>query len=162
MRQPPDKLNDFEFDVSPSALRTVRSLAEAAESRTVTERQLVEGARQLLQARIKMAKLVPKGLFRDPAWDMMLELFISGEEGGILFVKQLMIASGESSGAAMRRIDRLENAGFIVRIPDPLDHRRVIVRLTDRARTAMIAMLQHIFEPKSDSPATPVAYTPRR
>jgi len=162
MQQRPTKLNGFELDASPAALRTVRSLARAAESGTVAERQLVEGARQLLQARIKMAELVPKGLFRDPAWDMMLELFISGEEGGILFVKQLMIASGESSGAAMRRIDRLENADLIERIPDPLDHRRVIVRLTDRGRSAMIAMLQHIFDPEPQPAKVPVSYKPRR
>jgi DNA-binding MarR family transcriptional regulator len=108
--------------------------------------ELLEGARQLLQARLKMARLVPKGLMRDSAWDMMLELYISGEEGGISYVKQLILTSGESPAAAMRRIERLEEAGFIERFIDPLDRRRVIVRLSGRGHAAMLAMLEHVFE----------------
>ncbi|MFC0202824.1 MarR family transcriptional regulator [Novosphingobium soli] len=151
----------MDLDLSPTSRRTVRAFARAAETRTLEERLLVEGARQLLQARKKIASLAPKGLFRDPAWDMMLELFISGEEGGILYVKQIMIASGESTAAAMRRIDRLHEADFIERIQDPLDHRRVIVRLTERGRQAMVTMLKHAFEPGAGRAGAPVPYTPR-
>lgn len=147
---------------SPAARRTVESLARAAAEGSLADRQLVEKARQLLRARLDMAKVIPKGLFRDSAWDMLLELFISGEEGGILYVKQLMIASGESAAAAMRRIDRLEHAEFLERTPDPFDHRRVIVRLTQRGRSAMIAMLRNIFDPLPAVPGMPAPYLPRR
>ncbi len=157
---PSAKSNDLDFNVSPSSLRTVKSLASAAHGRSIEDRQLVEYARQLLQARKKFAALSPKGLFRDSAWDMMLELFISGEEGGILYVKQMMIASGESPAAAMRRIDRLDDAEFIRRTPDALDQRRVIVRLTERGRSAMLAMLKHVYDPPPA--ATPIAFNPRR
>lgn len=133
---------------NPGVLRTVEALSRAAaKDSSVAEKLLVEGARQLLRARLKMARIAPRGLLRDSAWDMMLELFINGEEGGILYVKQLMLASGESSTAAMRRIDRLEEAGFLERFPDPLDRRRVIVRLKERGHSAMLAMLEHVFEP---------------
>ncbi|MFC3215619.1 helix-turn-helix domain-containing protein [Novosphingobium panipatense] len=121
----------------------------------------MEGARQILRARRKIAALEPRSLFRDTAWDMMLELFISGEEGGILFVKQLMIASGESAASAMRRIDRLESAGFLERIPDMLDQRRVIVQLTSKGRTAMLAMLDEVFGAPPAAPATPRPFVPR-
>jgi UDP-N-acetylmuramoyl-tripeptide--D-alanyl-D-alanine ligase len=132
---------------SLGALRTVASMSQAAAKATAgAGSELLEGARQLLQARLKMARLVPKGLLRDSAWDMMLELYISGEEGGISYVKQLILTSGESPAAAMRRIDRLEEAGFIERFIDPLDRRRVIVRLTGRGHAAMFAMLEHVFE----------------
>lgn len=145
---------------NPGVLRAVEALSRAAaRNSSVAEKLLVEGARQLLQARLKMARIVPPGLLRDSAWDMMLELFISGEEGGILYVKQLMLASGESSTAAMRRIDRLEEAGFLERFPDPLDRRRVIVRLKERGRSAMLAMLEHVFEPAA-APAS-VEETPQ-
>jgi len=163
-----DKIADTETDSSPADRRTVESMARNAERSDLADRELVEWARKLLRARMKLAKLVPKGLFHDSAWDIMLELFISGEEGGVLHVKQLMIASGESSAAAMRRIDRLEEAVFIARTPDSLDHRRVIVQLTERGRTAMIAMLQHIFGSKAVDPGqpraidgTPIPFTPR-
>ncbi|NIJ35716.1 DNA-binding MarR family transcriptional regulator [Sphingopyxis panaciterrae] len=143
---------------NPGVLRAVEALSRAAaRNSSVAEKLLVEGARQLLRARLKMARIAPPGLLRDSAWDMMLELFISGEEGGILYVKQLMLASGESSTAAMRRIDRLEEAGFLERFPDPLDRRRVIVRLKERGRSAMLAMLEHVFEPDA-----PVAHHEER
>lgn len=154
MRDQNDSVRHVGVAATPSVQRTVEALSRAAtRAGSVAEKQLVEGARQLLRARLKMADIAPKGLLRDSAWDMILELFINGEEGGILYVKQLMLMSGESSTAAMRRIDRLEEAGFIERFPDPLDRRRVIVQLKDVGRTAMLAMLQHAFEP--DKPPAP-------
>ncbi|QCB53030.1 MarR family transcriptional regulator [Sphingopyxis sp. PAMC25046] len=153
MRDQDDSARDAEAAATPSVVRTVEALSRAAaRTGSVAEKQLVEGARQLLRARLKMARIAPKGLLRDSAWDMMLELFINGEEGGILYVKQLMLMSGESSTAAMRRIDRLEEAGFVERFSDPLDGRRVIVQLKDIGRTAMLAMLQHVFETDTQPP----------
>lgn len=119
------------------------------------QKRLLEGARQLLHARAAAADLFPKGILRDAAWDMLLELFISGEEGGTLYVKQLIGTSGESVTGTMRRIERLEDARFLTRRSDPFDKRRVIVRLTERGRTALIGMLQPIFDPHP-APAPPV------
>lgn len=156
------KLDQIASDPSPTQRRTVDEMARVAESQTLEQGLLVEGARQMLQGRKKIAGLAPKGLFRDSAWDMMLELFISEAEGGVVYVKHIMLASGESAAAAMRRIDRLHDADFIERNADPLDYRRVIVRLTSRGRSAMIAMLKDVFCPEKDSGQTPFGYSPRR
>jgi DNA-binding MarR family transcriptional regulator len=139
----------------------VEGLVRSA-SNTVEENQLVDVARKILKVRLETAKLFPKDLFRDSAWDMMLELFISGEEGGLIYVKQLIVISGESSTAAMRRIDRLEEARFIGRRADAQDHRRVVISLTARGRAAMIAMLRRMAElPLAKLPATgPVSFEP--
>lgn len=155
------KLNEMASGLSPTRRRTVEEMARVAERQTLEEGLLVEGARQMLKGRKKIAGIAPKGLFRDSAWDMMLELFISEAEGGIVYVKHIMLISGESAAAAMRRIDRLHDADFIERNVDPLDHRRVIVRLTRRGQTAMIAMLRDIFCPERSLAQTPVGYTPR-
>jgi DNA-binding MarR family transcriptional regulator len=39
-----------------------------------------------------------------------------------------------SSGGTTARLDRLEKAGLVARIPSPTDRRGVLVRLTDRGR----------------------------
>ena len=126
---------------------------------------LVQAARAMLSARIKSAKYFPKTLFRDSAWDMMLELFVAGEERRRICVKQLMGVAGESSTGTMRRIDRLEEAGLIGRSPDPQDHRRVIVELSESGRAAMAAMLRDLYDPQPARKATaaksPVTFSPR-
>jgi DNA-binding MarR family transcriptional regulator len=42
-----------------------------------------------------------------------------------------------SSGAMTNRLDRLQEAGLVQRLPDPEDGRRVLVRLTERGRAVI-------------------------
>jgi DNA-binding MarR family transcriptional regulator len=49
-------------------------------------------------------------------------------------------ASNLTTGAITAVIDRLERAGLARRIPDSADRRRVLIELTDKARTAIEAM----------------------
>lgn len=117
----------------------------APDKMRLAERRFVDGARRLLRAQEAVAKKTSKGLFHDAVASMILELFISGEEGQTMHVKQLVIASRESSTAALRRIDRLEREKFIVKIPDPYDNRRIIVRLTNECRELLMGLLNVIF-----------------
>ena len=48
-------------------------------------------------------------------------------EEGRLSTGELATATGLTSGAATRMVDRLENAGFVRRVADPVDRRRVLV-----------------------------------
>jgi DNA-binding MarR family transcriptional regulator len=51
-------------------------------------------------------------------------------------VGQLAKGADLSSGAMTNRLDRLEEAGFVRRVPDPDDRRGVLVELTDAGRKA--------------------------
>ncbi len=148
---------------SPTSQRTVESLAQAGQGRTIFERELVDCARRLIRLRREVDKHMPPGLVKDFAWDILLELFVNGEEGGIVYVKQLMLVSGTTATSAMRLIDRLEDEALIERLPDPLDHRRVIVSLSERGRTAMVTLLRKILEKphESDAAAQPKPFVPR-
>jgi DNA-binding MarR family transcriptional regulator len=55
-------------------------------------------------------------------------------QAGTMTAGQLAEGSGLTSGATTRMIDRLERAGYIRRLPDSGDRRRVLVELTPRAR----------------------------
>lgn len=64
---------------------------------------------------------------------------------------QLMQAVTLSSGAMTNRIDRLERAGWVERLPDPADRRGVLIRLTpagkelvDRAMPVRFAQARDI------------------
>lgn len=107
---------------------------------------LLARARQARQLRSRMSHFLPRDLLVDPAWDMMIDLFIAAGTGERLYIKDLTLMSGESTTSAMRRIDRLQEAGLLSRRPDPTDHRRVRVRLTGKGYAAMAAMLEHLFD----------------
>jgi len=118
---------------------------------------LLARARQARQLRARMSLFLPRDLLVDPAWDMMIDLFVAAGTGERLFVKDLTLMSGESTTSAMRRIDRLQEAGLLSRHPDPTDHRRVRVRLTGKGYTAMAAMLDHLFDRGAGDAAPAVA-----
>jgi DNA-binding MarR family transcriptional regulator len=55
-------------------------------------------------------------------------------ETGTMTAGQLAQGSGLTSGATTRMLDRLERAGYLRRLADPGDRRRVFVELTPQAR----------------------------
>lgn len=124
-----------------------------ANSVSIWDRSLLDLARQLQHMRAKAAKLFPRDVFRDSAWDMVIELFIAGQQNRAVCVKELIFVSGETSTSALRRIDRLEAAGLLHRSHDPDDHRRMAVKLTSKGDEAMCAMLYSLFP--DDAPSFP-------
>lgn len=77
------------------------------------------------------------GLFEDPAWDMLLDLFAAGLEGGRVSVSSLCIAAAVAPTTALRWIGRLSDAGLLAREADPGDRRRAFVALSERAQAGM-------------------------
>lgn len=126
---------------------------------TLGDPSLLARAQQARQLHAALAKLASRELFVDPAWDMMIELFIAVEQQRQLYVKDLVLLSGESATSAMRRIDRLQQSGLLLRQLDRADHRRMRVALTQKGHDAISAMLQQLFAPPAVG--APEAVTPR-
>jgi DNA-binding MarR family transcriptional regulator len=59
------------------------------------------------------------------------------EERGPITAGELAAATGLSPGAITSLVDRLEDQGFVRRVADPDDRRRVRIELTDAARQAI-------------------------
>jgi DNA-binding MarR family transcriptional regulator len=62
------------------------------------------------------------------------------QEAGPISAGELGAATGLSAGAITTLVDRLERDGFVRRVDDPDDRRRVLVELTDTARQAVLEL----------------------
>jgi DNA-binding MarR family transcriptional regulator len=76
-------------------------------------------------------------LFGEPAWDILLDLFVAALKGEERLVKQLCIAAQLPSTTALRYISRLEDGGIVRRIADKVDRRRIYIALTRKGFEAM-------------------------
>jgi hypothetical protein len=77
-------------------------------------------------------------LFGEPAWDILLDLFIAAKERRRVSVTSACIGSAVPSTTALRWISILERQGLLTREADPGDARRVYVRLSPRGYEAML------------------------
>jgi len=77
-------------------------------------------------------------LFGEPAWDILLDLFVAGERGKRVAVTSACIGSGVPSTTALRWLNVLELRGMVEREDDNHDARRSFVRLTPKARAMML------------------------
>ena len=102
----------------------------AAAAKTVSKGAAGDLALELLSWRRRREQLFGAHLFSEPVWDMMLDLLVHHEQGRLVNVTSLCVASMASFSTALRWIQAMEKEGFIVREPDPHDRRQILVRPT--------------------------------
>lgn len=68
-------------------------------------------------------------LFGEPAWDMLVDLFIHEAEAKPVSTSSLCISSGLPMSSALRLLQRLTDAGLVTREADRTDGRRNFIRL---------------------------------
>lgn len=93
--------------------------------------------RNMLKLRRNRDRFFGQELFADPAWDMLLELYASALAQFRVSISNLCIAAAVPATTALRWIKQLEDAGLIVRRPDPTDGRRCFISLSNQALEAM-------------------------
>lgn len=76
-------------------------------------------------------------LFGEPAWDILLDLFIAHGEDKQVSVSSACIGSATPATTGLRWLAVLADQGLILRESDPQDQRRVLVRLSDSGLAAM-------------------------
>lgn len=117
-----------------AALADRRPSFDAGATEVAVPAQTVRAA---IRARRLRDGLFPAGLFEDPAWDMLLDLFAAELEGARVSVSSLCIAAAVAPTTALRWIGRLATEGLIERRPDPRDKRRAFIALSPQGSAAM-------------------------
>ena len=106
---------------------------------------IAEAARSYLLARRARNALFPPHLFGDPAWDILLDLFVCQAEGRRFAVSDACVAASVPPTTALRWVSQLLDHDLVVRRPDPCDGRRAYVTLTAPAQKALAAWLSSTF-----------------
>lgn len=84
------------------------------------------------------------GLFGEPAWDILLDVFIAQKSRREIQVSSVCIEAGVPSTTILRWLSRLEQEGLIYRASDNVDGRRRYVRLTESGEALMLRVLEVI------------------
>lgn len=103
---------------------------------------LVDFARQLLLLRRRRSLFLDSKLFGEPAWDMMLDLFVAHEAGKPVSVSSLSVAAAVPSSTAFRVIANLTKKGVFLRQADLEDGRRNWITLSPTYMDKMRQLLQ--------------------
>lgn len=115
-----------------ASLRGTDDTDEAAARRVATARWLYSERRRRDRTFGERA-----AAFRDPAWDMALDLYVAGVEGRSVSASSASIASATPMTTGLRCIEAMIRTGIAFRTGDPADARRSLVALTADARARM-------------------------
>ena len=85
-------------------------------------------------------------LFGEPAWDMILDLYIHQAQGRPTSITAACIGSHAPATTALRYIDLLCDLGWVEKIPDDNDRRRSLLALTPSAKERINGYLDRMLE----------------
>ncbi len=95
------------------------------------DRILHRTAECILQKRRLRNQYFDSELFGEAGFDVMLDLFVQDLAGRSTYTTSAAIASRAPLTTALRQIAMLVERGLVAREPDPVDRRRVLLRMTD-------------------------------
>jgi DNA-binding MarR family transcriptional regulator len=90
-----------------------------------------------LKARRLREDMFGPGLFSDPAWDILLDLYTAEAKGKHVQITSLAVAARVPHSTAIRWAGIMTRAGLLVRQKDPGDARRIHISLSLSARELM-------------------------
>jgi hypothetical protein len=99
--------------------------------------------RRYILARRKRDQLA-SGLFADPAWDILLDLFVSSLEGRDVTVSGACIAAACPPTTGLRYLRLMTEAGLISRKDHVRDLRVKIIELTEEGQSVVQTFLTHL------------------
>ena len=122
-----------------------RLLFLTSEGGTETD-ALLEAARETYETRRMRERIFGTGLFADPSWDILLDLFISKREGRKVTISSACIAASAPTTTATRHISHLVQVGLVKRIPHPSDARSAYLELTPGAEAKLSRLFREMMQ----------------
>jgi len=98
-------------------------------------------AERLYAERRRRDDLFPPDLFGEPAWDLLLAMFIARERGQPMILCKAYKAAGVTDTTGRRLLDKMEEEGLITRRRAPRSRKMRIVELTEKATGRLVAYL---------------------
>lgn len=98
-------------------------------------------AKAIYRGRQARASQFPGDLLGEPAWDILLDLYIEKGRGRTVSVTSACIASNVPPTTALRWLGVLEEGGWIIREEDVKDRRRKFFRLSEKGEIAVVRCL---------------------
>ena len=99
-------------------------------------------ARALIEQRRLRRRFLPEELFHEPAWDMLLALYVASHDHRVMNVKTLVSSADAPVTTSQRWIEHLHKLKLIDRVTDPTDRRRVEISLSYTGDQQMKAYLR--------------------
>lgn len=96
-----------------------------------------EAASRYLKLRSQRDAIAGPSLLSDPAWDMLLDLFVGHITGRDVSATSACVASRRPATTSLRYIERMAKQGLIRREKDCNDNRKVYLRMTEKAFRAV-------------------------
>lgn len=143
----------YSLNLGPTELDTLRSIlfkddgapfkAKAVDQNNAREKGIAVARRMYKFRRRReerFSQLFGFGLFADPAWDLLLDLYIHSAEAQEVSVSSACLGAAAPETTALRYVGELERMGLIERHRHAADKRVQLVRLTSKALVLMDEM----------------------
>ena len=114
---------------------------ETGDGRHAEEPNTVQAATLELKQRRERTRHLPEGYFGEPAWDILLDLFVAEAGAKTIPIGSACVAGGVPPTTGLRWINVLVNDGLVDRFEDQQDRRRILVRITGRGKTVVDRIL---------------------
>lgn len=102
---------------------------------------MIEVARRDFEARRERDRVFGAGTFADPAWDLLLDLFVAGEEGRRVDAFSLCGRTALPEGVILRSIAHLVQSNLVTRQSKAGEPRSIYLVLTADGQAKMVEYL---------------------
>lgn len=125
--------------LSDAKTKVERLVEEHSEPGSAAERSppRPETVRSMIKLRARRRRVFAENLFGEPGWDLLLGLYLAELEDRVESISSLACASDVPMTTALRWTSMLIKGGWIEREQDSTDARRILLRLSEKARSGM-------------------------